>query len=101
MKIRKDDQVEIITGKDRGKRGKVLRTVTSTGRVVVEGLNLVKKHSRPRKSGEKGQRVEIPAPINVSNVMMVCPGCGKPTRVGFSVKGEVKSRVCRKCEKEF
>ncbi len=100
MRIRKGDQVQIIAGKDRGKRGKILRTLPEEKKAVVEGLNLVKRHRRPRKSGEKGQRVEVPAPIDISNVMLVCSHCGKPARVGYKVTDNSKHRVCKKCKAE-
>lgn len=100
MKIKKGDQVQIIAGKDRGKRGKVLSVIAPKGKIVVEGLNIVKRHKRPRKEGEKGQRVEIPAPLNVSNVMLVCSHCGKLTRVGYKIENEKKFRICKKCESE-
>ena len=100
MKIKKGDQVQIIAGKDRGKRGKVLSVVVSKGRIVVEGLNIVKKHKRPRKEGEKGQRVEIPVPLDVSNVMLICSHCGKLTRVGYKIENEKKFRICKQCESE-
>ncbi|MFA5925998.1 MAG: 50S ribosomal protein L24 [Parcubacteria group bacterium] len=101
MKIRKNDQVKILSGKDRGKTGKVLRVFPDDGRIIVEGLNLVKKHSRPRKQGEKGQRVTIPASINASNLMLVCPKCSKSSRVGFKISGKNKFRVCKKCQSEI
>jgi large subunit ribosomal protein L24 len=101
MKIKKGDQAQIITGKDRGKRGNVLRTMPSERRIIIEGLNLVKRHRRPRRSGEKGQRVEVPAPIDISNAMLICPHCGKPTRVGYKITGNSKHRVCKKCKVEI
>ena len=101
MKIRKNDQVQITTGKDRGKRGKVLSVIVPKGKIVVEGLNIVKKHRRPRKEGEKGQRVEIPAPLNVSNVMLICSHCGKLTRVGYKIENEKKFRICKQCKSEI
>ncbi len=101
MRIKKGDQIQIISGKDKGKSGKVMRVIPASMKVVVEGLNLVKKHSKPKKSGEKGQRVEVPAPTNVSNVMIVCPKCGKLTRIGFSINKDNKSRVCKKCKGEI
>jgi len=67
----------------------------------VDGLNIMKKHLRPKKEGEKGERVEIPAPINVSNVMLICPHCSKMTRVGYSVGEKGKFRICKKCGKEI
>jgi large subunit ribosomal protein L24 len=101
MKIKKGDQVQIIAGKDRGKRGKILNVIAPRGKVMVEGLNIVKKHRRPRKEGEKGQRVEIPAPLDVSNVMLICSHCGKLTRVGYKVENEKKFRICKQCKSEI
>lgn len=89
----------MLSGKDRGKRGNVLRMIPKKGKVVIEGLNTVKKHVRPRKEGEKGQRIEVPAAVDVSNVMLVCKSCGKPARVGFQKEGDKKERVCKKCGK--
>lgn len=101
MKIKKGDQVQIIAGKDRGKRGAVNRVIPKKEAVVIDGLNLVKKHTRPKREGERGQRVEVPAATNVSNVMLICRHCGNPTRVGYKVAGEKKLRVCKKCSKEI
>lgn len=101
MKVKKGDEVKIISGKDRGKRGKVVRVIPVESKIVVEGINIVKKHLRPKKSGEKGQRVEISAPLNVSNVMVICSRCGKSTRIGYKVSGDKKFRVCKKCQNEM
>lgn len=97
MKIKKDDNVVITTGKDRGKSGKVLQVLPQEGKVVVQSLNMRKMHARPKKQGEKGQIVSKESPVNISNVMLVCPKCGKPARVGFSVAKGVKARMCKKC----
>ena len=107
MKIKTNDQVKIIAGKDKGKIGKVLQVFPTESRVSVEGLNVLIKHLRPTKKGEKGQRVEFPAPLNISNLQLVCPKCGRPTRVGYTTEtvgeGENKStkkiRICKKCQK--
>lgn len=99
MKIKKGDQVVIMAGKDRGKRGKVIQILASQDRVVVEGANLIKRHRKPRKEGEKGERIERPAPMHVSNVMLVCPETGKPTRVGYRIEGGEKVRVSKKSGK--
>lgn len=99
--IKKNDQVKSIAGKDRGKSGKVLRVFPEEGKIIVEGLNLIKKHSRPKKEGEKGQRIEVPSKLNVSNVMLVCSKCGKATRVGHKVVNKNKFRVCKKCQAEI
>lgn len=101
MKIRKNDQVKILSGKDRGKTGKVLRVFPKDGRVLVEGLNLVKKHSRPKRQGEKGQRVSVPATLDASNLMLVCPKCSKASRVGFKIGEKSKFRICKKCKSEI
>jgi large subunit ribosomal protein L24 len=101
MKIRKGDQIQIISGKDRGKRGKVMRAIPAAGKIVVEGLNLVKRHKRPRKGGEKGQRIEVPSPVSISNVMIVCPNCGKLARIGHKITKENKIRICKKCGSEI
>ncbi len=101
MRIKKGDQIQVIAGKSKGKKGQVVRVLPSLGKIVAENINIVKKHMKPKKEGEKGQIVEIAAPFNVSNAMLVCPECGKMTRVGYSVKNGNKSRVCKKCKKEF
>ncbi len=102
MNIKKNDKVKILAGKDRGKIGKVLQVMPQEGRISVEGLNLLIKHLRPRREGEKGQRIEFPAFINASNVAVVCAKCGRATRLGFKTmkiegKKDKKVRVCRKC----
>jgi large subunit ribosomal protein L24 len=105
LKIRKGDTVQIITGKDAGKRGTVLEARPTEGRVIVEGRNEAKKHSRPRPvKGTRGAQmteggvISIPAPIRVSNVALVCPTCDKPTRVGYEVLSDGrKVRRCKKC----
>jgi large subunit ribosomal protein L24 len=101
MKIKKNDTIKILTGKDAGKTGKVLRAYPTENKIIAEGLNLIKKHKRPRREGEKGQRVELPRKFSVSNVMLVCPKCGKTTRVGYKKEGEKKVRICKKCEGEI
>ncbi|HXG55677.1 MAG TPA: 50S ribosomal protein L24 [Vicinamibacterales bacterium] len=98
--IRKNDNVVVMAGKDRGKRGRVLRIVPDTNRVVVEGVNIIKRHTKanPQKN-IKGGLVEREAPLHASNVQLVCPECGKPTRLGKKILGDGrKVRVCRKCE---
>jgi large subunit ribosomal protein L24 len=102
MNIKKGDKVKILAGKDKGKTGKVMQVFSDGKRASVEGLNLLIKHMRPRKEGEKGQRIEFPAAINISNLMLVCPKCNKPSRTGYKIskgeKGQKKFRVCKKCE---
>ena len=97
MKIKKNDQVKMLAGKDRGKTGKVLRTLPRVDKIVVEGLNLMKKHQKAKKEGEKGQRIEIPRAVAISNVMLICSKCGKKTRVGYKISQGTKMRVCKKC----
>ncbi len=101
MKIKKNDQVLIISGDDKGKKGKVLKAFPNKGKILVEGVSIVTKHVRPKKSGQKGQIVKSPRPIIVSVVKLVCPKCGKGTRVGYEIKGEKKNRVCKKCGSEI
>ena len=105
MKIKKDDNVLIIVGKDRGRKGKVSKVFPKGSKVIVEGLNIMKKHVRPKKEGEKGQIVEIPRPIDVSNVKLVCPKCKKSTKVGYKIKKDKdkqkKYRLCKSCNGEI
>lgn len=101
MRIKKGDLVKKIAGKDKGKQGKVLRTLPSEGKIVVEELNIVKRHKKARREGEVGQRVEIAAPFDASNAMIVCPSCSKATRVSYSLVADKKVRVCKKCGKEL
>lgn len=101
MRIRKGDQVLIISGKYRAGKGKIIKAFPKERKVIVEGINLRKKHLRPKRSGEKGQIVEMPAPINTSNVKLICPKCGKAARVGYKIEGEKKYRICKKCGQEI
>ncbi len=100
MKIKKGDLVQMLTGKDRGKRGRVLGVYPKENRVIVEGLNIVKKHRRPRRVGEKGQMVEIPRAVDASNVALVCSKCGERARLGYSIAEGKKYRICKKCGSE-
>lgn len=100
MKIRKNDLVQVVSGKgsEVGKRGKVLKVIPKTQRVIVEGVKFIYKCQRPSQRQQRGGIIEKEAPIHVSNVMLVCSKCGQPTRVGFTVVGDGrKVRVCRKC----
>ncbi|MCJ7669151.1 MAG: 50S ribosomal protein L24 [Dehalococcoidia bacterium] len=99
MKIRKDDTVVIIAGKDSGKKGKVRRALRNEDRVIVEGLNMIKRHSRARRAVRQAGIIELEAPIHVSNVMLVCEKCGKPTRVSFRFLDDGKKvRICNSCQ---
>jgi large subunit ribosomal protein L24 len=105
LKIHKGDQVRVVAGKEAGKTGKVMRVETEKGRVVIERLNTMKKHTRPNpKKNPQGGVIEREAPIDVSNVMLVCPACGQPTRVGYRLLADGgKVRKCRRenCGKDI
>ena len=96
MKLKKDDTVQVIAGKEKGKQGKLLKIDRDSGRVIVAGLNMVKKAIRKKKQNDRGGIQEIEAAIDASNVMVVCKKCG-PTRLGYKMAGDDKQRVCRKC----
>ncbi len=98
--IRKNDSVVVITGRDRGKRGRVLQLVPAKNRLIVEGVNIVKRHTRPNpRQNVKGGIVEREAPLHASNVQLLCPECGAPTRIGKRLLGDGrKVRICRKCD---
>jgi len=112
MKIKKGDKVKVLQGKDKGKTGKVLQVFSNRNRASIEGLNLMIKHMRPRRQGEKGQRIEFPAPMDLSNLIFVCPKCNKSARIGYKYievaknasienKSKLKKkkiRVCKKCK---
>ena len=96
--IRHNDTVKVIAGRDKGKEGRVLRVFPGTGRVLVEHVSVVKKNVRPNpQKAIKGGIAEQESPLHVSNVALVCTSCGKPTRVGFKVEGDTKTRICKKC----
>jgi large subunit ribosomal protein L24 len=96
-KVKKNDTVQVLAGRDRGKRGKVTRVITKDERVVVEGVNIRKRHTKAQRPGEQAGIVEFPAPLAASNVNVVCPKCDRPTRVGFRVLEDGKKvRVCRR-----
>ncbi|MFH0935898.1 MAG: 50S ribosomal protein L24 [Candidatus Omnitrophota bacterium] len=99
FKIKKGDTVQIIAGKDRGKKGKVLELLPEGRRALVEGLNLVKKHKRQTRQDQQGGIVSIEAPLSISNLMVLCRQCNRPVRVGFTVlKDGSKSRFCKSCK---
>jgi len=98
MNIRKGDKVTVIKGKDKGKSNKVIRVVPKDSTLVVSELNLRKKTIRPKKQGEKGQVVDVPWPMRIENVMLVCSSCTRPTRVGHRDEGNTKVRYCKKCK---
>jgi large subunit ribosomal protein L24 len=98
LHVKKNDQVMVIAGKDKGKSGKVLRVLPDQGRVLVENLNVVKRHTRPSQANKEGGIIEKEAPIAISNVLLLCPGCNKPARTGSKVLDDgSKVRFCKKC----
>lgn len=98
MKIRSNDKVVVLSGKDKGKTGKVLRVDVKGQKVVVEGVNVATKHQAPRKQGQEGGIIKVETPIYASKVQVVCPSCGKATRVGHKIGAEgKKTRCCKKC----
>jgi len=109
MKIKKGDIVLIVSGKDRGKSGKVLKSFPGEEKILVEGINLKKKHVKPKNEGEKGQVVELPFPMPASKVKIICTRCQKATRIGYILKEDSlspskekkKYRICKKCGKEI
>ena len=101
MNVRKDDTVIVLSGKDKGKQGKVLTAMPADGKVIVEGVNVAKKHKKPRKQGEQGGIIKMETPIYACKVQVVCPKCGKPTRVAHKVENGKSVRVCKKCGAEL
>lgn len=97
MKLKKGDTVLIISGKDKGKKAKILNVFPKEKRIIAEGVNLRKKHVRPKKSGQKGQIVESASAIDISNTKFICPKCNKATRIGFKMTEKNKFRICKKC----
>jgi len=97
FKIHRDDTVQVLAGKDKGKQGKVVRVVTKKDAVIVSGVNLVKKAMKRRSQQDAGGIAEIEAPIHISNVGIVCKKCNRPVKIGYKLDGDKKIRVCRKC----
>lgn len=102
--VKKGDQVVVINGKYRGKKGEVMEVSPSEGKVIVKGVNIVTKHVKPRKMGEQGGLIKAESALYADKVQLVCPKCGKPTKVGHVVKNQGekdKKRICKKCNAEF
>jgi large subunit ribosomal protein L24 len=97
-KLHRSDTVQVLRGKDRGKRSVIMAVLPTTNRVLVEGVNVVKKHIKPRRGGQTGQRISIATPLPVANVQLVCPECKKATRVGIRRTADGVDRVCKKCQ---
>ena len=101
VNIKKGDTVQVISGKSKGKQGKVLEVAPSESKAIVEGVNIVSKHLKPRGQQQQGGIIKTEGPLYVSKLMVVCPKCGKATRVGKAVVGDKKVRVCKKCNANF
>lgn len=101
MKIKRDDTVVVLSGKDKGKQGKVLSAAPKAMKVIVEGVNVATKHQKPRRQGEEGGIIKVETPIYVSKVQLYCPHCKQGVRVGYNMAGDKKVRVCRKCGREI
>lgn len=101
MKIKKGDNIIVIAGKDKGKQGKVIKALPNERLIVIENVNLKKKHQKPKTGGKKGEKIETPRAISVSSVMLICKNCGKPVRVGYKILNEKKIRICKKCQNEI
>ena len=97
MRIKKGDNVRVMTGKDKGKEGKVARAMPSRGFVIIEGINVFKKHARPKRQGEKGQTVSIPGSLAIGTLGLFCPRCARPRRVGIRREEGRVTRYCKKC----
>jgi large subunit ribosomal protein L24 len=102
LKVKKNDKIKMLQGKDRGKTGKVLRIDPSNERLYVEGINIIKRHTRKKSQNQPGGIISKEGPVNISNVVVVCPNCNKSTRIGFELKDSGdKVRVCKKCGGQF
>ncbi len=101
MKIKKSDTILVISGKYKGKTGKVEKVFPKTNKILVPGVNILKKHSRPSKKNPKGGIIEIESPIDVSNIKIICSKCSKTTRIGYRIINDKKTRICRKCQEEI
>lgn len=101
MKLKKGDKVKITAGKDKGKEGAIEKVWQATNKVSIAGMNLYKRHLKPRAEGQKGQIVEQARPLPVSNVALICPKCKKETKVGYKLVKDGKVRICRKCDNEI
>lgn len=97
MKIKKGDNVKILSGNDKDKTGKVVEVMPKKNKIVVEGVNIRKKHVKPRRQGEEGGIISQECPIDISKANVVCPKCGKATKIGYVVENDSKVRVCKKC----
>ena len=98
LKIKKGDTVEVLSGNDKGKKGEVLEVIPSTQKIIVKGVNIRKKHVKARKQGEEAGIIPVECAIHMSKVNVVCPKCGKASRIGFKIEKDEKVRVCKRCD---
>lgn len=101
MKIKKGDTVVITSGKDKGKKGKIEKVFPKEDMVLVAGANLYKRHLKRRSEKEPGGIIDLPRPLNIAKVALVCSSCGQPTRIGYITSGNEKERICRKCRQKI
>ncbi len=101
LDIRRDDEVRVMTGKDRGRSGRVVRVLPREGRIMIEGVARAKKHAKASKRRQQGGIIDIEQFVEISNVQLVCRACGQPTRIGHRIDGDRKVRICRKCEADI
>jgi len=101
MKVKKGDKVLIISGKDKGRTGKIIKSLLKNGTILVEGINLKKKHVKAKKQGEKGQVIATPSPLNISNIKIICPKCGKATRIAYNNSVAIMAIICKKCKSQI
>jgi len=100
MKLKKGDTVLIISGKDKGRTSKILKSLVKEKKILVEGINLKKKHVKPKKQGQKGQVISVAMPLDISNTKFLCPKCQKAARLGYKITNDKKFRICKKCQSE-
>ncbi len=101
MKLKKNDQIQVTTGKDRGRSGKIEKVFPEKRLILVQGVNQFKKHRKPQGEGKPGEILTLSRPLQVSKVALVCPKCKQPTRVGYRINNDKKVRVCRKCNADI
>lgn len=101
MKIRKGDKIRVTAGKDKGREGVVDRVYPKSGRALIQKINIYKKHVKKSEKMPQGGVVEVPRPIDVSKLMLICPKCGKQTRIGYKIEKNNKIRICKKCESKL
>ena len=100
MKLLKGDNAVMLSGKDRGKKAKILVVIPESGRVVLEGLNMMKRHTKARKQGQSGQIINKERAVSAASVAIICKSCGKATRIGYRINGDTKTRICKKCKSD-